>query len=80
MTIFDKIMRNSTETTDHRIITAGGFAASFLVGFVTIRYAQRRGRQWLISCFKRETEIQIDSGKEGIQPKHNLKPKFFQVT
>lgn len=67
-------MRNSTETTESRIITAGGLVASFLVGFVAVRYIQWRGRQWLAARFKRETEIQIDSGKEDIQP------KFFQVT
>lgn len=73
-------MQNSTETAESGIITASGFAASFFVGYVAVRHIQRRGHQWLASRFKRETEIQIDSGKEGIQPKHNIKPKFFQVT
>ena len=65
---------------DSRRIAIGGLAASFLVGLVASRYAQQEGYNWLDARFQRDGDIRIDSGKEGIQPKHNVKPKLLQVT
>lgn len=79
----DNTHLNGLQLTDNhsngRIIAIVGLVLGTLVGLATVMRAYIANCQWDSFLSDYEGGIQIESGKEGIQPKHNVKPKFIQI-
>lgn len=59
--------------------TNTGIIGSIIISLIIIMYAYIRNCRWVEFLSQQEGDIHIKSGKEGIQPKHNVKPKFVQI-
>lgn len=72
-------LQSTDDRPNGRVIAVVGVVLGTVVGLATVMRAYIANCQWDNFLSDYEGGIQIESGKEGIQPKHNVKPKFIQI-